>query len=154
MSKTTIVAVIVLSHTFPAAAGVLPGGSVVDFATTMDMPFVTVGNPSNAADTEVMGDGTTGYGAVAYVYNIGKFEVTAGQYTEFLNAVAADDTYSLYNTSMWLSTSGCKIERSGSSGSYTYSVAADRADRPVDYVSWGDAARFANWLTNSMPTGV
>ena len=26
-------------------------------------------------------------GAVGYVYEIGEFEVTAGQYTEFLNAV-------------------------------------------------------------------
>ena len=33
---------------------------------------------------------------------------------------------------------GCKIKRSGSSGSYTYSVAADWANRPVNYVSWGD----------------
>jgi formylglycine-generating enzyme required for sulfatase activity len=25
---------------------------------------------------------------------------------------------------------------------------------PVNYVSWGDAARFANWLSNNQPTGV
>ena len=30
------------------------------------------------------------YGSVGYAYNIGKYEVTAGQYTEFLNAVARD----------------------------------------------------------------
>ena len=54
---------------------------------------VPVGNPGNAADT-------TGYGSVAYTYNIGKYDVTAGQYTAFLNAVAATDTYGLYNTSM------------------------------------------------------
>jgi len=33
------------------------------------------------------------------------------------------------------------------SGGYTYSVSSDYANRPVDFVSWGDAARFANWLT-------
>jgi streptogramin lyase len=48
---------------------------------------------------------------------------------------------------------GCKIQRSGSSGSYTYSVASDWANRPVNFVNWGDAARFCNWLTNSQPTG-
>jgi sulfatase modifying factor 1 len=32
-------------------------------------------------------------------------------------------------------------------------VAPDWADRPVNYVSWGDAARFANWLHNGQPTG-
>jgi MYXO-CTERM domain-containing protein len=79
--------------------------------------------------------------------------VTAGQYTEFLNAVAATDTYGLYDMNMDSSYVGCKIQRSGSSGSYTYSVAGDRANRPVNYVSWGDAARFANWLHNGQPTG-
>ena len=32
-------------------------------------------------------------------------------------------------------------------------MATDRANRPVNYVSWGDAARFANWLHNGQPTG-
>ncbi len=133
----------------------LSGDAMVDFQTTMDMPFMTVGNPGNAVDTEVMStDGTFGYGRVDYTYNIGKFEVTAGQYTEFLNAVAATDTYNLYNPGMWSQSNGCKIERSGSSGSYSYSISADRADRPVNNVNWGAAARFANWLTNGMPTGV
>jgi formylglycine-generating enzyme required for sulfatase activity len=109
---------------------------------------VPVGNPGNADDTE--GDG---YGGVAYTYNIGTYEVTAGQYCSFLNAVAATDTYGLYKSHMWLSSYGCKIQQTGSPGSYTYSVAGDWADRPVNYVSWGDAARFANWLHNGQPTG-
>jgi formylglycine-generating enzyme len=117
--------------------------------------WVTVGNPGNAADTEVMSDGTTGYGAVGYTYSISKFEVTAGQYTEFLNAVADSDPYGLYDLGMWTDSFGygCRIERSGIAGSYTYTVATDRANRPVNYVSWGDAARFANWLHNGQPIG-
>ncbi len=128
----------------------LSGDAVVDFQTTMDMPFVTVGNPGNAADPG------SGYGAVDYTYRIGKFEVTAGQYTEFLNAVAAEDTYGLYNTKMDIAvhSHGCNIQRSGSPGAYSYSVTADREDRPVNWVSWGDTARFANWLTNGKPTGL
>lgn len=110
------------------------------------LDMVTVGNVGNANDT-------TGYGGVDHVYAIGKYEVTAGQYTAFLNAVAATDTYLLYNTQMWSSDAGAKIQRSGSSGSYTYSVAADRASRPVNYVSWGDAARFTNWLHNGQVAG-
>ncbi len=70
-----------------------------------------------------------------------------------MNAVADTDTYGLYNTSMWSSSYGCKIERTGSSGSYSYSVASDWADRPVNYVSWGDAARFCNWLENGQAVG-
>ena len=111
---------------------------------------VTVGNPGNAADTRYE---TPGYGGVAYTYNISRYEVTAGQYCDFLNAVAATDTYDLYNTQMWASYDGCKIERSGISGSYRYSAEADWADRPANFISWGDAARFANWLHNGQPTG-
>jgi formylglycine-generating enzyme required for sulfatase activity len=121
--------------------------------------LVTVGNPGNAG--ELSGAGAGGFGedricgAVGYTYNIGKYETTAGQYTEFLNAVAATDTYGLYNTYMWSTGYGCKIQQTGTSGNYTYSIPdANYANRPVDYVSWGDAARFANWLENGQPTGV
>lgn len=107
---------------------------------------VPVGHAGNAADTH--GDG---FGAVDYEYRIGKYEVTTGQYAEFLNAVAATDTYGLYNEHMWSRSVGCKIQRNGSPGSYTYTVASDWANRPVNYVSWGDAARFANWLHNGQP---
>jgi formylglycine-generating enzyme required for sulfatase activity len=135
-------------------------------ANVFDMPpgltsleVVTVGNPGNAG--ELSGEGAGGYGpdrvcgAVSYTYNIGKYEVTAGQYTEFLNAVAKTDAYGLYNPYMWAGADGrnCGIQRSGLSGSYTYSVAPDLANRPVNYVSWGDAARFANWLHNGQPAG-
>jgi len=128
-------------------------------AMAVDIETVPVGNPGNAA--ELSGAGAGGFGpdricgAVAYEYNIGKYEVTAGQYTEFLNAVAKTDTYGLYNTDMSYGYNGygCRIMRDGSSGSYGYDVAADWADRPVNYVSWGDAARFANWLHNGRPSG-
>ena len=45
------------------------------------------------------------------------------------------------------------IARSGSSGSYSYSVIGSSGNFPITYVSWGDAARFANWLQNGQPTG-
>ncbi|MBN2581714.1 MAG: SUMF1/EgtB/PvdO family nonheme iron enzyme [Planctomycetes bacterium] len=112
---------------------------------TITIDTVTVGNPGNAPDTRYT---ATGFGSVAYSYNIGTYEVTAGQYTAFLNAVAATDTYGLYNSGMWLSGYGCKIQQTGTSGNYSYSVADDYANRPVNYVSFWDATRFANWLHN------
>ncbi len=118
---------------------------VAAHAVTIDT--VTIGNPNNAADT------TTGYGSVAEMYAIGKYEITSGQYCEFLNAVAHTDNYGLYHPYMWSSDYGCKIQQTGSSGSFNYSVAADWADRPVNWVSWGDAARFCNWINNNQPTG-
>ncbi len=158
--------------TFPVHESSYTGFRVADVPSCdscgVVIETVTVGNPGNTG--ELAGFGAGGYGpnritgAVAYTYNIGKYEVTAGQYAEFLNAVAATDTHALYNPSMDSSLYGCQITRNGSSGSYTYdfsggtveapgSTAADWADRPVNWVSWGDAARFANWLHNCQPTG-
>jgi len=124
---------------------------------TVVIDTVPVGNPNNAPDTRYA---TPGYGSVDHTFNMGKFEITAGQYTAFLNAVAATDTYGLYNPLMWSDYQGCKIERSGDPGSYTYEVlddpdvpGAEWANRPVNFVSWGSAARFANWLHNGQPTG-
>ena len=122
----------------------------------VDIETVPVGNPGNAPDTR---HPTLGCGAVSYAYRIGQYEVTAGQYTAFLNAVAGVDTYSLYNTSMWSAPLGfgCRIERFTGNGTsenpFQYRVAPDSANRPVNYVSWGDSARFANWLHNGQPTG-
>jgi formylglycine-generating enzyme len=106
--------------------------------------MVKVGKGGNSADTN-------GYGAVNYKYQMGKYEITAGQYKDFLNAVAATDTHGLWTSEMaddW----GCQILRAGSSGSYSYSVASAWANRPVNYVSLYDAARFANWLTTGTTT--
>jgi hypothetical protein len=81
--------------------------------------WVTVGAPGNAKDTQVMNNGTSGYGCVPYADRIGKHEITAGQYVEFLNAVAATDTNGLYHRAMREQAYGCKIERRGAPGSYT-----------------------------------
>jgi formylglycine-generating enzyme required for sulfatase activity len=116
-------------------------------AVTID--WVTVGDPNNTADD-------TGYGAVADAYQIGKYDVTIGQYTAFLNAVAATDTYSLYTAGMATDLNVAGISQTGSSGSYTYSVinnGGNSANRPITYVSWFDSARFANWMANGQPTG-
>ncbi|MBN1490604.1 MAG: SUMF1/EgtB/PvdO family nonheme iron enzyme [Phycisphaerae bacterium] len=123
---------------------------LVGTAAAVTIETVPVGNLGNAPDTryEIPGSGN-----VAYTYNISKYEVTAGQYTTFLNAVAATDTFGLYNTNMWSDGYGCKIERSGTPDSYVYSVASEYANRPVNYVSYWDACRFTNWLHNGQPTG-
>jgi len=136
---------------------------LVSSAMAVDIETVTVGNPGNAGELSGKGAGGRGIdsicGPVDYRYNVGKYEVTAGQYCQFLNVSAAIDTYGLYDermdTDSGLTNSqfGCNIKRSGSPGTYTYSVETDWANRPLNWVSWGDAARFANWLHNGQPTG-
>jgi formylglycine-generating enzyme required for sulfatase activity len=145
-----VVSVILLSASVQADVFKMPDGQT-------SLQFVPVGDPGNPADTTVMWpDNTTGYGSVPYTYQMGKYDVTVGQYCQFLNAVAATDPYGVYNPYMGF-VSGAHsfaplIVQNGSSGSYTYSVSPGTEEFPVNHVSWGDAARFCNWLQNGQPT--
>ena len=115
-------------------------------ASAVAIAWVTVGSPGNAPDT-------TGFGAVPYQYSIAETEVTNAQYAEFLNAVAASDPNGLYSQDMGNVGNLGGIARSGSTGSYTYSAIAGREQMPVNFVSFYDALRFANWLHNGQPSG-
>ena len=137
------------------AACLLPATLQEAHAVTID--WVTVGDTGNVADT-------TGYGAVSYEYRIAKYEVTIQQYTDFLNAVAKSDPYSLYRENMGDDTSTAGISRTGVSGSYAYSVigpfgvnpsgASSPGNRPIaQSVTWFNAARFANWMQNGQGSG-
>ena len=119
-----------------AAAWLL--ASDLGMAQVPTLAWVPVGNPGNANDS-------TGYGGVAYDYMIGKYEVTNSQWRMFLTAMASvSDPNGLYNSQM----SG--IDRTSSGDLYAYTAKGGDANwdnRPVDFVSWHDAARFCNWLT-------
>ena len=116
------------------------------------LSFVPVGDVNNPADP------ATGRGSVDHAYQMGTYDVTVGQYCEFLNAVAKDDTYGLYNSYM-SSTNGLygshiNITQSGTPGHYSYAVGgsyAQAANCPIYATTWGDAARFCNWLQNGQP---
>lgn len=111
------------------------------------MPTVPVGNAGNANDP---GGGQRG--AVSYQYDIGIYEVTNAQYAEFLNAVAQTDSTLLYNDNMQSNAKG-GIIRSGAPGSYTYATKDNMGNKPVNFVSWYNAARMANWMSNGQGSG-
>jgi formylglycine-generating enzyme required for sulfatase activity len=122
---------------------------------------VPIGNPGNAADMRYSDRyHPNGAGAVGYPFNIGRTEITNAEYATFLNAVAtAADPYFLYNPDMAFSTLG-GIVRTGFAGSFVYLVkpaalagSYTYGNKPVTFVSAGDAMRFANWLHNGQPTG-
>ena len=105
-------------------AFVLPAVSIFSIvgvgnaAASITIATVPVGNAGNAPDP------STGFGEVDYTYNIGKYDVTLGQYTAFLNAVAATDTYGVYNPQM-ATTFSSGITQSGRAvprENYNYSV--------------------------------
>ena len=115
---------------------------ITSASASITMDWVSVGNPGNAADT-------TGYGAVAYAYQIGKYEVTNSQYGAFLNAKGASNSGAIYNSSM----TSTGIKQTGSSGNFSYSVTSGFENKPVVFISWFDAARFANWMMNGQGSG-
>ncbi len=123
-------------------------------ASAITIDTVPVGDAGNIADQLYPNNNPENarFGAVGYDYRIGRTEVTVGQYTAFLNAVAASDTYDLYHPAMATYPNSAGIAQSGASGSYSYSVLGS-PNKPVTFVSWGDAARFVNWLHNGQPTG-
>ena len=110
-------------------------------AVTID--WVTVGDPGNVADT-------TGYGAVAGTFRIMKFEWTNSQYVRFLNAVdpTGNNPYAIYDGQMASFPGGGISFTSDAPDGGKYTAKVNMGDKPVNFVSWFDAARVANWLHN------
>jgi len=112
-------------------------------ASAVTMDWTPIGNPGNSCEVQppIGSDPGGCFGSVDYAYSIGTYEVTNAQYAEFLNAKAKSDPLRLYTDKLG-------IARDGPSGSYTYTVIAGRGEMPVNYISYYDAMRFANWLHN------
>jgi len=143
LSLPAMLVVLSLVRPLPADVFHMPAGLT-------SLETVVVGDPGNPPDD-------TRFGAVAYRYQIGKYEVTAAQYVEFLNAKAKSDLDgNLWNNDMDRAISGalgCEIRRRGEKGSYAHSVTPEFANRPVSHVSLWDACRFCNWLHNGQGDG-
>jgi formylglycine-generating enzyme required for sulfatase activity len=114
-------------------------------AAPISIDMVTVGDPGNTADTD-----PSGFGAVATSFQIMKYEFTNQQYTDFLNSVDASGTNpnSVYNTDMGSEPRGGISFTSGNASGSKYAVRSNMGDKPVNYVSWFDAARVSNWYQN------
>jgi sulfatase modifying factor 1 len=106
--------------------------------------MVTVGDPGNANDT-----GGSGIGRVDYSYQIGKYDVTIGQYTTFLNAV--DPTGTSTNGIFDVQTTGIGFNSGAADGSKF--ILFGSPNLPATKISWFSAARFANWMTNGQGNG-
>ncbi len=141
------------------AAGFFSG---VSSSGAISMDMVVVGDAGNPADQNFGGFGA--FGAVAYDFAIGKYEVTNSQYAAFLNAVASEtDTFLLYpatdnpaqpgNPKNTLHPLTRGIVQQATAGGYSYTIAQNMADKPANFMTWFSAARFVNWMANGQPTG-
>jgi hypothetical protein len=92
-------------------------------ANQFSMEFVTIGNPNNAADTT---GSPNPAGSVAYIYNIGKYEVSRDMIT--------------------------KANSAGSLGITMYDMTGyggNGVNKPATGLSWYEAATYVNWLNTS-----
>ena len=119
---------------------------------TGSIDWVMVGDPGNRADTT--GDPNP-VGAVADSFRIMKFEFQNSQYADFLNAVDPSGTNpnAVYNANMGSNARGGISFTSGAASGSKYAIRTNMGDKPVNYVSWFDAARVANWLQNGQGSG-
>ena len=102
-------------------------------ACAIEMEWVKVGDPGNSPDR-------TGYGSVAYEFEIGKFEVTVAQYLEFLNTIDADGPNGVGKQS------AVRSMRSAEPGKPIYAVPDADSQKPIRGIRFADAMRFANWM--------
>jgi len=97
----------------------------------IDLDFVTIGNPGNPGDTRTdYPDSANPYGcgAVDYTYQLGKYEITNGQWNDFVSAAGAptgNPSYAYDQSPSWTGT-----------------------NVPTNKVSWYEAAQFCNYLTS------
>lgn len=135
-----------LRSSFVIAAGVFGVIHSASILQAASIATVQIGNPGNAGQVQTQGT----FGGVDHVYRIGMYEVTNGQYTEFLNAVdpTGANALSLYSSSMSSDTKGGINFNNAASNGAKYEVKAGRTQNPVIFVSLFDAFRFTNWLHN------
>lgn len=108
-----------------------------------DLDFVVIREPNNPADEN-------GYGSVAYAYRITREQIGNEHYVKFLNAVDTEGTNgkALYRSEMTSSPDGGILLNPSARSGRKYAVKPGFADKPVVFVDWRDAARFANWMRN------
>jgi alpha-tubulin suppressor-like RCC1 family protein/formylglycine-generating enzyme required for sulfatase activity len=90
----------------------------------------------------------TNTGSVGYAYKISATEISVAQYVEFLNAVGRVNDNNIYTLNMGV----VGVTQLGDIGNYSYITDPALSSRPINFVSWVSAARFANWLHNGMTT--
>ncbi len=120
-------------------------------ASAVTIQWSPVGNPGNANDPAT---GTL-YGGVDYSYKIGTYDVTNGQYAEFLNTKdpTGSNLLGLWDPNMGTSPYGGISFFGDNLPGSKYAVISGDGNHPVNYITFYDAVRFANWLNNGQGNG-
>ncbi|MCC7387432.1 MAG: SUMF1/EgtB/PvdO family nonheme iron enzyme [Phycisphaerales bacterium] len=127
----------------------LAGAASVALGQDYGFDWVTIGDVGN---DPYPGDGQgnmAGRGGVGYEYRIGRYEVTTGQWLEFVNTFStqSDDFTYFARPDFW----GAKTDwdYQGPGRRYILRTDVDTPElMPVGGISWREAAMFCNWLHN------
>lgn len=142
-------------------------GAALAAPLPVTIDYATVGNPGNAglvtSTVTVLNSGSAQtfaqsgtWGSVSEVFKIAKYETTNSDYVKFLNTVDPNGTNpnSIYDPLMTSNTTNGGIILTSTAGAGAkYTVRSGFDLKPVTYVSWFSAARFANWLNNGQTSG-
>jgi sulfatase modifying factor 1 len=117
--------------------------------------FVEIGDPGNSGTWSTGPYGGQYVGEVAYQFRMGKFEVTNDEYAAFLNAVelGGGNAWQLYDSRMGTDPRGGIAWVSSAPSGSRFVARTNMGNKPVNFVSHYDAARFCNWLHNGATTG-
>jgi hypothetical protein len=123
--------------TLPASAG-----------SPIQLDLVTIGDPGNVA----YGGGPVGInagrGSVAYEYDIGRSEVSAGQWLAFYNTFSTQsaDLAHMLRPLLWPAAPDFTYQ--GPGDRYEFTQALTHPEQSPLGITWRQAAMFCNWLHN------
>src|SRR5262249_10316729 len=80
-------------------------------------------------------------------FYIMKYEISQGQYADFLNA-----TNSLVQSVHWLNSNGSSRNTIVNTGTPPQQYSSSRPDRACNYLSWADYTAFLDWAALRPPT--
>ncbi len=110
-----------------------------------DTNFALVSDINNPADT-------TGFGSASEPFAIAKYDVTASEYQQFLEATEPSGAHGLYHPEMNSDPAIACLTRTAAEDDIHYGVIPGRENLPITYVAWPDAIRYCNWFQHGKPT--
>jgi hypothetical protein len=141
---------VVLVVLWAQGAALARQGSPPDYG----IEFVTIGSPGNAGyDGPNPGFFGAGRGGVAYEYRIGRFEITTGQWMQFVNTFSTQgDQFRLFAVpNHWGAVEDPNYQGPGRRWMLPPSD-PDAGMQPAFGPTWREAALYCNWLHNDQPT--
>ncbi len=123
----------------------VPTGLAQDYG----FDWVTIGDPGNPAYDDPWGGSIDGRGSVGYEYRIGRYEVTTGQWMEFVNTFStqSDEFTHFADPIFWGAEPDPTYDGPGRRWRLRSGVTTPEM-LPVGGITWREAAMFCNWLHN------